>query len=94
MKLPSTSEASGSSFGSFVVKTVNDVLHRFGDTVDESRIHYRDFIIKGISLRRRPEFQGGGLIRSMRGKKAVLTEIREANTEKSDSRILGDGRFI
>ncbi|MFZ3046786.1 MAG: hypothetical protein WA151_12805, partial [Desulfatirhabdiaceae bacterium] len=45
MKLPSTSEESGRSFGSLAEKTVDDVLRRFCDTVDESRIHYRDFMI-------------------------------------------------
>ncbi|MFZ3044380.1 MAG: hypothetical protein WA151_00575 [Desulfatirhabdiaceae bacterium] len=44
MKLPSTSEESGSSFGSLAEKTVDDVLRRFGDTVDESRIHCWDFM--------------------------------------------------
>ncbi|MFZ3048873.1 MAG: hypothetical protein WA151_23395, partial [Desulfatirhabdiaceae bacterium] len=69
MKLPSTSEDSGSSFGSLAENMVDDVLRRCGETGDESRIHYRNFMIKGISLGKRPEFQGGGLIRSMGGKK-------------------------
>ncbi|MFZ3046219.1 MAG: hypothetical protein WA151_09915 [Desulfatirhabdiaceae bacterium] len=51
-------------------------------------------MIKGLSLGRKPEFQDGGLMRSMGGKKAALTEIRKGNTEKSDSRILGDGPFV
>jgi len=52
------------------------------------------FVEKGIALGRRPEFQGGGLIRSMGGKSAAISEIRRGNKEKSDSRVLGSGGFV
>ena len=43
---------------------------------------------------KRPEFQGGGLIRSMCGKKEALMELRRGNIEKSDPRVLGSGGFV
>ncbi|MFZ3044746.1 MAG: helix-turn-helix domain-containing protein [Desulfatirhabdiaceae bacterium] len=75
-------------------KTVDDVLRRFGETIEEARINYRNFVEKGIAFGRSPEFQGGGLIRSMGGKKAALMELRRKNIEKSDPRILGGGGFV
>ena len=41
---------------SLAEKTVDDVLRRFGETVEEARINYRNFVEKGIALGRRPEF--------------------------------------
>ncbi len=75
-------------------KTIDDVLRHFTDTLDESRINYRNFVEKGIVLGRRTEFQGGGLIRSMGGKKSDTAEIRRGNIELSDPRILGSGHFV
>jgi len=79
---------------SLAEKTVDDVLRRFGETIEEARINYRNFVEKGIALGRRPEFQGGGLIRSMGGRKAAFIELKRGNVEKSDQRILGSGNFV
>lgn len=79
---------------SLAAKTVDDVLRRFGETIEEARENYRDFVEKGIALGKRPEFQGGGLIRSMGGKKEALMELRRGNIEKSDPRVLGSGGFV
>ena len=79
---------------SLAEKTVDDVLRRFGETIQEARINYRNFVEKGIALGRRPEFQGGGLIRSMGGKRVAISEIRRGNKGKSDPRVLGSGGFV
>ena len=70
-------------------KTVEDVLLYFGDSLREARANYRRFVEKGIKKGRQPELQGGGLIRSMGGKGAALSEIRSGQREKSDQRVLG-----
>ncbi|MFZ3045197.1 MAG: hypothetical protein WA151_04735, partial [Desulfatirhabdiaceae bacterium] len=75
-------------------QTFDDVLRRFVNTIEEARINYRNFVEKGIALGRRPEFQGGGLIRSMGGKNAAISEVRIGNKEKSDPRVLGSGGLV
>jgi putative transposase len=49
---------------------------------------------KGIKQGRRPELQGGGLVRSSGGDKAGLLGLKKENREKSDQRILGSGSFV
>ncbi|MBW2663294.1 MAG: hypothetical protein JRD93_15215 [Deltaproteobacteria bacterium] len=49
---------------------------------------------KGIKQGRRLEFQGGGLIRSSGGDKAVLLGLKKEEREKGDARILGSGDFV
>jgi len=43
---------------------------------------------------RRPEFQGGGLVRSAGGKKGGLLGRAKEEREKGDARILGSGDFV
>ena len=74
-------------------KTVEDVLQYFGKSLKEARRKYRVFVEKGIKRGRRPELQGGGLIRSSGGDKAVLLGQKKEDREKSDQRILGSGGF-
>ena len=57
---------------SLAEKTIEDVLLHFGDTQKLARRRYREFIKKGIAQGRRPEFQGGGLVRSAGGNKSGL----------------------
>ncbi|MCD6273714.1 MAG: transposase, partial [Deltaproteobacteria bacterium] len=55
---------------------------------------YHEFVEKGISMGRRKDLTGGGLVRSMGGW-AVVKSMRKAKIfEKSDERILGDGNFV
>jgi len=49
---------------------------------------------KGIKQGRRPELQGGGLVRSAGGDTSVLSPKRKENRELSDQRILGGGDFV
>jgi hypothetical protein len=62
---------------------------------EKSRRNYRTYVKKGISIGRRPELVGGGLIRSMGGwdeiKKVRLTG---QDRIKSDQRILGGSDFV
>ena len=55
---------------------------------------YRGFVKKDISMGRRKDLAGGGLVRSM-GVWAMVKSMRKAKIfEKSDERILGDGDFV
>jgi hypothetical protein len=75
-------------------KTVDEVLRHFGSTLNDARRHYRAFVEKGIKQGRRPELQGGGLVRSSGGDKAGLLGLKKEDREKSDQRILGSGDFV
>jgi hypothetical protein len=75
-------------------KTIEDVLLHFGETQTVARRRYREFVEKGIAQGRRPEFQGGGLVRSAGGNKAGLLGRSKEEREKGDARILGSGDFV
>jgi putative transposase len=75
-------------------KTIEDVLLHFGETQKIARRRYREFVEKGIDQGRRPEFQGGGLVRSAGGNKAGLLGRSKEEREKGDARILGSGDFV
>jgi len=79
---------------SLAEKTVEDVLQFFGKKLKEARTNYRRFVEKGIKQGRRPELQGGGLVRSSGGDKAGLLGQKKEDREKSDQRILGSGGFV
>lgn len=71
------------------------VLKLFGKTVSEARRKYRSFIKKGVDMGKRPEFIGGGLIRSLGGWEAVKKlRLKGQDRVKSDQRILGDSDFV
>ena len=48
---------------SLAEKTVEDVLKHFGESLKVARRRYRQFVKNGIEQGKRPEFQGGGLVR-------------------------------
>jgi len=75
-------------------KTVEDVLRHFGENLKEARQKYRQFVEKGIKKGKRPELQGGGLIRSAGGDTSVLSCSRSEDREIADQRILGSGDFV
>jgi len=79
---------------SLAEKTIEDVLRHFGENLKEARRRYRQFVEKGIKQGKRSDLQGGGLIRSSGGDKAVLLEQKKEDREKSDQRILGSGGFV
>jgi len=85
----------GEKNGKFLAeKTVEDVLRYFGDSLREARTNYRRFVEKGIEQGRRPELQGGGLVRSAGGDTSVLSPKDKENRELSDQRVLGSGGFV
>jgi REP element-mobilizing transposase RayT len=71
------------------------VLGYFGEKIGDARMKYRLYVEEGISVGRRPELVGGGMIRSLGGwdelKKMRLTG---QDRIKSDQRILGDSNFV
>lgn len=71
------------------------VLGFFGKGIGEARKEYRSYVEKGISMGRRPELVGGGLIRSLGGWDEVK-KMRQKGVDriKSDQRILGDSGFV
>ena len=75
-------------------KTIEDVLLHFGETHKVARRRYRQFVKNGIEQGKRPELQGGGLVRSAGGNKAGLLGRRREEREKGDARILGSGTFV
>ena len=75
-------------------KTIEDVLLHFGETKKVARRRYRQFVKNGIEQGTRPEFQGGGLVRSTGGNKAGLLGRKKEEREKGDARILGSGDFV
>jgi len=75
-------------------KTIEDVLLHFGNKLGEARRRYRQFIKNGVEQGRRPELQGGGLIRSGGGDKRGLLGRKKEERELSDERILGSGDLV
>ena len=91
---PSAKSSSAKDQESLAEKTIEDVLLHFGETKRVARRRYREFVKKGIDQGRRPELQGGGLVRSAGGNKAGLLGRKKGAREKGDHRILGSGDFV
>ena len=70
------------------------VLSWFGKREKEAVRAYREYVRQGVSVGRRPELVGGGLVRSMGGWSEVLSLRRQGKRELSDERILGSGAFV
>jgi len=75
-------------------QATGDVLALFAKGVRNARSRYRAFVADGIVLGRRPELQGGGLIRSLGGWEAVQTLRRGREAYAADERILGSSAFV
>ncbi len=71
-----------------------EVLRRFAVQLRRSRRLYREFVADGIAQGRRPDLQGGGLIRSVGGWDAVRTLRRGRERYVADERILGSSAFV
>lgn len=70
------------------------VLGWFGKGIKQGRSRYHDFMKEGVSMGKRPELTGGGLVRSVGGW-VNLMEMRRAKVfVKGDERILGEGDFV
>ena len=55
---------------------------------------YEQYVQEGVSLGKRPQFVGGGLIRSLGGWSQVLSLRRKGDKIASDERVLGGDEFI
>ena len=73
---------------------VEEVLGRFSENLGPARRKYRVFVEEGVSQGRRPELQGGGLIRSLGGWEEARKIRRKEDWVRSDARILGGGDFV
>ena len=70
------------------------ILSLFGKRSSIARSGYRSFVAKGLAAGRRPEFTGGGLIRSAGGWGSLKSLGKGKAHLKGDERILGDSDFV
>jgi REP element-mobilizing transposase RayT len=70
------------------------ILGRFARRAGPARTAYRAFVAAGVPQGRRPELQGGGLIRSAGGWAAVSALRRGREAYAGDERILGSPAFV
>ena len=73
---------------------VDRVLSLFGRHPSNARRAYRKFVAAGMSMGRKPELVGGGLVRSLGGWSEVRALRRRGDRPACDQRILGDGEFV
>jgi REP-associated tyrosine transposase len=70
------------------------VLGRFATERRRARHKYALFVAEGVAQGRRPELQGGGLVRSAGGWAAVRALRRGREGYAADERILGCSEFV
>jgi REP element-mobilizing transposase RayT len=70
------------------------VLGHFTSNPRRARAAYRAFVAEGIRQGRRPELQGGGLVRSLGGWAAVQELRRGREAYAADERVLGGSEFV
>ena len=70
------------------------ILAQFGPTRRRARLAYRTFVRDGLSQGRRPELQGGGLVRSLGGWQVVAALRRGREAYQGDERVLGSSEFV
>ena len=70
------------------------VLRIFGKTLRSARKNYLSFVSNGLSMGRRPDLVGGGLIRSVGGWSALKAARATGMRVMGDERILGSSDFV
>jgi len=70
------------------------VLAQYAATPRRARAAYRAFVAAGVAHGRRPELQGGGLVRSLGGWSAVAALRRGREAYLADERVLGRSEFV
>ncbi len=75
-------------------QATGEVLGRFARGLRQARAAYRVFVADGVQQGRRPDLQGGGLVRSLGGWKAVSSLRRGREMYAADERILGSSEFV
>jgi putative transposase len=71
-----------------------EVLALFSKKTALAEQKYLKFVQDGVEQGERPDLQGGGLIRSQGGIRAVMENAKQGHWENYDSRILGSGEFV
>ncbi|MEJ2200553.1 MAG: hypothetical protein P8X63_06015 [Desulfuromonadaceae bacterium] len=72
----------------------SEILEHFSRKLPIARQCYARFVADGVKQGKRPDLIGGGLIRSVGGRKGLKKQASEGAHQKSDERILGDGDFV
>ncbi len=75
-------------------QATTEVLGHFAARTGRARAAYRAFVQAGREQGRRPELQGGGLVRSAGGWTAVARLRRGREAYAGDERILGSPAFV
>ena len=75
-------------------QTTTDVHAAFGRTPRAARAAYQAFVASAVPRGRRPDLQGGGLVRSLGGWEAVKALRRGREAYAGDERILGSAAFV
>ncbi len=75
-------------------QAADEVLGHFAKAPRRARAQYGAFVAEAVPLGRRPELQGGGLIRSLGGWQAVRALRRGREAYTGDERILGSSEFV
>ena len=70
------------------------ILAHFAARAGRARAAYRAFVAEGVPQGRRPELQGGGLVRSLGGWTAVAALRRGREAYAADERVLGAPAFV
>ena len=70
------------------------ILAQFGPTLPRARRAYRTFVADGIPHGRRPDLQGGGLVRSVGGWGSLIALRQSRAAYAGDARILGSSQFV
>jgi REP element-mobilizing transposase RayT len=70
------------------------ILEHFGPSLRRAPKAYQAFVAAGTAQGRRPELQGGGLVRSLGGWAAVAHLRRGREAYGGDERILGSSSFV
>jgi REP element-mobilizing transposase RayT len=70
------------------------ILAQFGPARRPARRAYRAFVADGLPQGRRPDLQGGGLVRSCGGWEAVAALRRGREAFLGDERVLGGTEFV
>jgi putative transposase len=75
-------------------QATTEILSQFAREPRRARAAYRAFVAAGTSQGHRDDLQGGGLIRSLGGWKAVQGLRRGREAYMADERILGTSAFV
>ena len=71
-----------------------EVLGRFSEKTGWARRYYRRFLEEGMNQGEESDFEGGGLVRSLRLKEGRSWENGSRDGEVHDERVLGGRKFV